>query len=110
MPPDVIAPREAVRHKSHIPKVLVFIPPIFGKALKSNSSIALFVLQVMFLTAIGKPCPAAGFDGKIGAWPFTELVPAQRSSKNRPKGAMVLRDVSCDGPAWVDMMANKVFR
>ncbi|ETV78384.1 hypothetical protein H257_07946 [Aphanomyces astaci] len=25
------------------------------------------------------------FDGKIGIWPFVEIAPAQRSSKNRPK-------------------------
>lgn len=51
-----------------------------------------FIPKVMFLAAVA--CPRyneAGectFDGKIGLWPFTHLVEAQRDSRNRPAGTL----------------------
>ncbi|XP_057790875.1 uncharacterized protein LOC131007986 [Salvia miltiorrhiza] len=33
------------------------------------------------------------FDGKIGIWPFTELVPAKRNSKNREAGTLELKPI-----------------
>ena len=33
------------------------------------------------------------FDGKIGIWPFVYQQPAQRSSKNRPKGTLVTKNI-----------------
>jgi hypothetical protein len=50
------------------------------------------LIKVMFLAAVA--CPrfdAEGvctFDGKIGMFPFIERVAAQRTSKNRQKGAI----------------------
>ena len=34
-----------------------------------------------------------GFDGKIGIYPFVELKAAQRSSANRPKGTMEVKNI-----------------
>ena len=51
----------------------------------------------MFLAAVA--CPqydhekGEKFDGKIGIWPFTEVVKANRSSKNRPKGTPELKPI-----------------
>jgi hypothetical protein len=46
--------------------------------------------KVMFLCAVARPCfvPATNqlFDGKLGIWPFANLVPAQQSSVHRPAG------------------------
>ena len=60
--------------------------------------------KVMFLTAVARPrfdlTTGRMFDGKIGCWAFVVYEPAQRNSKNRPKGTLcpkaiaVTRDVS----------------
>jgi hypothetical protein len=46
--------------------------------------------KVMFLCAVARPCflhaTNQWFDGKLGIWPFANLVPAQGSSVNRPAG------------------------
>lgn len=51
----------------------------------------------MFLCAVARPRFNANesvvFDEKIGFWPFVELVPAQSSLKNRPKGTLELKPV-----------------
>ena len=46
-----------------------------------------FIPKIMFLAAVARPRP--GFDGKLGLWPFVEYTEARRSSKNRPRGALV---------------------
>ncbi|XP_042018924.1 uncharacterized protein LOC121766733 [Salvia splendens] len=56
-----------------------------------------FITKVMFMTAVSRPlCGPDGdiiFGGKIGLFPFTEQIPAQRSSKNRPKGTMETKHI-----------------
>ncbi|XP_042027099.1 uncharacterized protein LOC121774260 [Salvia splendens] len=56
-----------------------------------------FITKVMFMAAVSRPlCGPDGeiiFDGKIGLFPFTEQVPAQRSSKNRPKGTIETKPI-----------------
>ncbi|XP_042032989.1 uncharacterized protein LOC121779679 [Salvia splendens] len=56
-----------------------------------------FITKVMFMAAVSRPlCGPDGdiiFDGKIGLFPFTEQIPAQRSSKNRPKGTMETKPI-----------------
>ena len=51
-----------------------------------------FICKVMFMCAVCRPMynPDGSllFDGKIGIFPFTQQVPAQRNSKNRPAGTM----------------------
>lgn len=59
--------------------------------------------ESIFLCALARPRfdedGECNFDGKIGLWPFTELVPAQRSSRGQPAGTLeemefsVTRDV-----------------
>ncbi|XP_057811571.1 uncharacterized protein LOC131025799 [Salvia miltiorrhiza] len=51
-----------------------------------------FIKKVMFLCAVCRPLfnedGSVLFDGKIGIFPFTEMVPAKRTSKNREAGTM----------------------
>ena len=51
----------------------------------------------MFLAAIARPQKdyekGEMFDGKIGIWPFAEVVKAKRSSKDRPKGTPELKQI-----------------
>ncbi|XP_057770912.1 uncharacterized protein LOC130990701 [Salvia miltiorrhiza] len=51
-----------------------------------------FITKVMFMCAVCRPIfnsdGSCLFDGKIGIFPFTELVPAKRKSKNRAAGTM----------------------
>ena len=71
-----------------------------------------FIGQLMFLCVVAKPRWDAGrncwFDGKLGIWPFAELVPARRSSKNRPAGTPVLTAVSVTAAAYRIMLDDKV--
>ncbi|EAZ41197.1 hypothetical protein OsJ_25699 [Oryza sativa Japonica Group] len=54
--------------------------------------------KVMFLSALAKPrYDEEGncyFDVKIGIWPFVRKEPAQRSSRNRPKGTLVTKSIT----------------
>lgn len=56
-----------------------------------------FITKVMFIAAVARPrhntAANALFDGKVGMWAFTEKVPAVRSSRNRPAGALVTKCV-----------------
>lgn len=81
------APNRSVKHKSHI-------------------------IKVMFLCAVARPrydnngnCT---FDGKIGIWPFIKKVRAQRSSKNRKKGAIESKPVSVTANVYKQMVFEKV--
>ncbi|XP_057773761.1 uncharacterized protein LOC130993059 [Salvia miltiorrhiza] len=51
-----------------------------------------FIKKVMFSCAVSRPLfnedGSVLFDGKIGIFPFTEMVPAKRTSKNRLAGTM----------------------
>ncbi|XP_057775179.1 uncharacterized protein LOC130994163 [Salvia miltiorrhiza] len=51
-----------------------------------------FITKVMFMCAVCKPIFSPDgeclFDGKIDIFPFTEMVPAKRKSKNREAGTM----------------------
>lgn len=68
-----------------------------------------FISKVMCITAIAKPRPEFGFDGKCGIWVFAEEDVAKRSSKNRGKGSKVLRPYEVTGDVWAEMLATKVF-
>jgi hypothetical protein len=48
------------------------------------------------------------FDGKIGLWPITEEYKAQRSSVNRPRGAVCIKNVSVDRELYTHYIINKV--
>ncbi|ETI53387.1 hypothetical protein F443_03632 [Phytophthora nicotianae P1569] len=64
-----------------------------------------FISKTMFIAAVARPRYDAhrkqAFDGKIGIWAFAEEYEAKRTSKNRPKGTIVLRNVeSVDREAY----------
>jgi hypothetical protein len=84
---DEPEPQRKCKHKSHITKV-------------------------MFLSALARPrFDAEGnctFDGKIGIWPFIEIVYAQRSSANRPAGTLETKCVICDKETYLEMMKDEV--
>ncbi|XP_023760264.1 uncharacterized protein LOC111908693 [Lactuca sativa] len=56
-----------------------------------------FITKVMFLAAVARPrFDSSGnevFSGKIGIYPFTTLVPAKRSSKNRVAGTLETKPI-----------------
>lgn len=67
----------------------------------------------MFLCAIARPrCdPTTGeciFDGKIGIWPFTERVQAQRSSVNRPAGTWETKPLNVTKEVYKEYFIEKV--
>jgi len=78
------------------------------RACKSKSHIT----KVMFLAAVARPRndhrARKIFDGKIGVWPFVEKVVAQRTSRNRPRGAVTLSPMSVNADVYSDMMLNEV--
>ncbi|KAF0708091.1 hypothetical protein AaE_013351, partial [Aphanomyces astaci] len=71
-----------------------------------------FITKVMFLSAVARPrwddAKSEWFDGKIGTWHFTQVVPAARSSRNRPAGTLELRPVSVTRPIYKKMLLENV--
>ncbi|ETV98369.1 hypothetical protein H310_09060 [Aphanomyces invadans] len=67
-----------------------------------------FITKVMFLSAVARPRwiedTNSWFDGMIGTWHFTAQVPAARSSRNRPAGAMQTVPVSVTRPVYKAML------
>jgi hypothetical protein len=86
--PDEIVPHCTARHKNHI-------------------------IKVMCLTAMARPRqdPLTGvwWDRKIGTWFFTEQVPAQRSSKNRPAGTPETKTVNVNREVTVRTYIDLLF-
>ncbi|XP_047941012.1 uncharacterized protein LOC125188282 [Salvia hispanica] len=56
-----------------------------------------FITKVMFMCAVNRPHfgmdGQAIYDGKVGIFPFTEVLPTQRKSKNRPRGTMETKPI-----------------
>ena len=56
-----------------------------------------FITKVMFMAAVARPQYDSHrkcyFDGRVGIWPFVERTPAQRNSKNRPKGTLETKPI-----------------
>ncbi|XP_057808852.1 uncharacterized protein LOC131023326 [Salvia miltiorrhiza] len=72
-----------------------------------------FIQKVMFMCAVCRPVfdddGSCLFDGKIGIFPFTELVPAKRKSKNRAAGTMELKPIqSITKEVVKDCFINKI--
>ncbi|ETV97370.1 hypothetical protein H310_09705 [Aphanomyces invadans] len=71
-----------------------------------------FIKKVMFLSALARPRwdddKADWFDGKIGIWNFTQVVPATRSSRNRPAGKLELRPINVTRPVYKKMLIEHV--
>ncbi|KAF0720980.1 hypothetical protein AaE_010219 [Aphanomyces astaci] len=71
-----------------------------------------FITKVMFLSAVARPRwnynTNEWFDGRIGTWHFTQSVPAQRSSRNRPSGTMVTVPCTVTRDTYRDMLIDNV--
>jgi hypothetical protein len=72
-----------------------------------------FGIKVMFLCAVARPRwdkeRNAWFDGKLGIWPFVELVPAKRDSKNRPAGTLENKPMNITAKVYKEMIMEKVY-
>jgi hypothetical protein len=75
---------DGTHHKSHIPKIM-FLCAIVVSHTRSDGT---------------------EFDGKIGIWPLVEEVPAQRASKNRPRGAIEIKGYNINAEAYYDVMTK----
>lgn len=80
-------PYHHTQHKSHVPKI-------------------------MFLCAVARPRvhPVTGevFDGRIGMWPFADWVPAQRGSRNRQAGTLVLKSRPANRDTYKQLLMEEV--
>ncbi|XP_041994191.1 uncharacterized protein LOC121744669 [Salvia splendens] len=57
-----------------------------------------YITKVMFMCPVSRPQfgmdGQATYDGKVGIFPFTEVQPAQRKSKNRARGTMETKAIN----------------
>ncbi|ETV79549.1 hypothetical protein H257_06814 [Aphanomyces astaci] len=71
-----------------------------------------FIPKVMFLAAVARPRfdtdRGVVFNGKIGMWTFSRLLPAARNSRNRPAGTILTRLVNVDTAVYCKYVLNKV--
>ena len=71
-----------------------------------------YIGRVMFLCAVARPrwdtTRNQSFDGKLGIWPFTEMVPAQRSSRNRPAGTLEEKPINVNKDVYRKFICEKV--
>jgi hypothetical protein len=71
-----------------------------------------FPTRVMFLCAVARPRwdtrANRYFDGKLGIWPFVEKVPAQRGSRNRPRGTLETKPISVTKEVYKKFILEKV--
>ncbi|ETP18299.1 hypothetical protein F441_07446 [Phytophthora nicotianae CJ01A1] len=82
-------------------------PPRFWKSKR-------FIPKTMFLAALARPRydphRKQQWDDKLGVWSFTEKYEAQRSSKNRAKGAVCTRNIdTVDREVYREYLVTKVF-
>ncbi|ETV70465.1 hypothetical protein H257_14125 [Aphanomyces astaci] len=70
-----------------------------------------YITKVMFLAAVARPRydhhSKMFWDGKVGVWPFVQVSPALRGSKNRPKGTLVTVPQAVDSTVYFDAVLNK---
>ena len=83
-----------------------------GKTPKKKCRHKSHIIKVMFLCAVARPrfdsdgnCT---FDGKIGMWPFTKQVAAQRTSVNRPRGTLETKCIKVTKAVYLEWMTEKV--
>jgi hypothetical protein len=71
-----------------------------------------YIEKVMFLAAVARPrfdtTHNEHFDGKLVIFPFATMVPAQRSSRNRPAGTLEMKPMSVTKEVYRDFKCNKV--
>ncbi|RHY39373.1 hypothetical protein DYB30_002754 [Aphanomyces astaci] len=70
------------------------------------------LLKVIFLSAVARPrwdqAKGEWFDGKIGTWHFTEVVPAQRRSCRRDAGTPAMKTVTVTRDTYKAMIIDNV--
>ena len=70
------------------------------------------ITKVMFLCAMARPrwdnTTNTYWDGKIGIWPVGEFVPAQRASRNRPRGTPVWKNISITRDVYRDLLIQQL--
>ena len=78
-----------------------------------TTKIKSFIPKVLFLAAVARPWWDTGrnqwFDGKLGIWPFTSQEPAERNSKNRAKGTIIMKSIIMTKEVYRDVLINKLF-
>ncbi|ETI39004.1 hypothetical protein F443_15359 [Phytophthora nicotianae P1569] len=66
----------------------------------------------MFLAAVARPrrdlATGAGFDGKLGIWPFVVEQAAIRSSAKRPAGTIETKSVNVSKVTYRQMLIEKL--
>lgn len=71
-----------------------------------------YIMKVMFIAAVAKPrwdsITNTMFDGKIGLWPIIDYIPAQRNSRNRPKGTLEMKPKSVTREVYRALILEKV--
>ena len=80
-------PKCCVKHKSHITKVMFLCA----------------VVRLRFNTSANS-C----WDGKLEIWPIGDWEPAQRGSKNRPKGTLIWKNKMVTKVVYRDLLINKL--
>ena len=78
------------------------------RCVKSKSHIT----KVMFLCAVARPCfntsVNSWWDGKLGIWPIGGWEPAQRASKNRPRGTLVWKNKPVTKGVYQELLISKL--
>ena len=71
-----------------------------------------FTPNVMFLAALVRTLHDEQgnfiFDGKIGFWPFIEMVAVKRKSRNRPAGTLEMKPVNVIRDVYRSFIVKKV--
>ena len=71
-----------------------------------------WIMKVMFTGVVARPRfdPHRNryFNGKIGIFPYTKQDPAQRSSRNRPRGTLVTKQVEVTKEVYKKMLLDNV--
>jgi hypothetical protein len=71
-----------------------------------------FMTKVMFLCAVARPRWDSGrnqtFSGKIGIWPIVDMVPAQRSSRNRDAGTIVTKPIDVNAQVYCRFLVENL--
>ena len=70
-----------------------------------------YIGKIMFICAVARPrlLPSGEWwDGKIGIWPFMELVPAKRNSVNREKGTLEVKPINVNRDVYKQYLLEKI--
>ncbi|ETV96545.1 hypothetical protein H310_10256 [Aphanomyces invadans] len=71
-----------------------------------------FITKVMFLSAVARPRYVdetdQWWDGKIGTWPFTAVVPAMRTSVNRVAGSLETKSINVTKDVYRSFLVDRV--